>query len=83
MLNSYFTEFSEVLKDGTVVRYSYTFKDKDMRHAKLHVVDVCRQMDIFPLFKVWRISHEAHVGYLRYCALPKPYIVSEAEYEAA
>ena len=66
MMNSYWAMLLDVTKDNDIIAYGYTFRDKNMREAKLHAVDVCRQMGCVPLPDVWRISHAKHVELERY-----------------
>lgn len=59
MMNSYYAEIIDI--DGNdIIRYGYTFRDKNMREAKLHATEVCRQMEAVPLPAVWRISFKDH-----------------------
>lgn len=84
MLNSYYALLLDSTKENRLIRYGYTFKDKNMREAKLHALDVCRQMEIVPLPIVWRISHEEHVRLLDKYALPRAYVEDlEDSHEAA
>lgn len=55
MLNSYYAEIIDIVGND-IIRYGYTFRDKNMREAKLHAVEVCREMAAVPLPAVWRIS---------------------------
>lgn len=84
-MNSYYALMLDVTDDNSLIRYGYTFKDKNMREAKLHAIDVCREMKIVPSPTVWRISHEAHVRLLDKYALPTAYaedLVQEQHEEA-
>lgn len=56
MMNSYYAEIMDITEDNGVLRYGYTFRDKNIREAKLHAVEVCREMNAVPLPSVWRIS---------------------------
>lgn len=55
MLNSYYAEIMDI-NGNEIIRYGYAFRDRNMREAKLHAVEVCRQMEAVPLPSVWRIS---------------------------
>ena len=65
-MNSYWAILLDVTDDNDIITYGYTFRDKNMREAKLHAVDVCRRLGIVPLPSVWRISHAKHVELARY-----------------
>jgi hypothetical protein len=41
MMNSYWAILLDVTDDNDIIRYGYTFRDRNMREAKLHAVDVC------------------------------------------
>lgn len=69
MLNSYYAEIIDVVGND-IIRYGYTFKDKNMREAKLHAIEVCREMQAVPLPSVWRISHKDHVRLSERYTLP-------------
>lgn len=60
MLNSYYAEILDVTEADEVVLYGYTFRDKNIREAKLHAAEVARQINAVPLASVWRISREHH-----------------------
>lgn len=72
MLNSYWAILLDVTDANEIITYGYTFRDKNMREAKLHAVEVCRQMGIVPLPDVWRISHAKHVELGERFTLPTP-----------
>ena len=82
MLNSYYAELLDVTDDNRIIRYGYTFKDKNMREAKLHATNISLQMGVVPLPTVWRISHANHVKLLEHYALPSPH-PEDLEDEAA
>lgn len=71
MLNSYYAELIDVTNVNEVIVYGYTFRDKNMREAKLHATEVARQIDAVPLPAVWRISLEKHQLLLDKYALPR------------
>lgn len=71
MLNSYYAELLDVTDGNDIIVYGYTFRDKNMREAKLHAVEVSRQMQILPLPSVWRISLEQHQRLAKDYAIPK------------
>ena len=71
MMNSYWAILLDVTDDNDIITYGYTFRDKNMREAKLHAVDVCRRLGIVPLPDVWRISRAEHVRLEQY-SLPTP-----------
>ena len=66
MMNSYWAILLDVTDDNDIITYGYTFRDRNMREAKLHAVDVCRRLGIVPLPDVWRISHAKHVELAKY-----------------
>ena len=72
MLNSYYAEIMDIQSDNEIVRYGYTFRDRNMREAKLHAVDVCRQMEAVPLPSVWRISFADYQRLAEKYTLPTP-----------
>ena len=71
MLNSYYAELLDVTDGNDLIVYGYTFRDKNMREAKIHALHVCRQMEIVPLPTVWRISLERHQRLAQDYAIPK------------
>jgi hypothetical protein len=80
MMNSYWAILLDVTDDNDIITYGYTFRDRNMREAKLHAVDVCRRLGIIPLPDVWRISHAEHVRLEKYnLPTPMPYSMNEEE----
>ena len=82
MMNSYWAILIDVTDDNDIITYGYTFRDKNMREAKLHAVDVCRRLGIIPLPDVWRISHAKHVELSNY-TLPTMLSFSRNDEKAA
>lgn len=77
MLNSYYAELLDITADNDIILYGYTFKDKNIREARLHARDVSRQMQVVPLPTVWRISHEDYVKLSDKYTLPSMIIREE------
>lgn len=82
MLNSYYAELIDVTNANEVIVYGYTFRDKNMREAKLHAVDVARQIDAVPLASVWRISLEKHQTLLEKYAIPRAIRINGEGFDA-
>ena len=82
MMNSYWAILIDVTDTNEIITYGYTFRDKNMREAKLHAVEVCRQIGCVPLPDVWRISHAKHVELSNY-TLPTMMSFSRNDEEAA
>jgi hypothetical protein len=66
MMNSYWALLIDVTDDNDIITYGYTFRDKNMREAKLHALQVCRLIGCVPLPDIWRISHAKHVELSKY-----------------
>lgn len=73
MLNSYYAQmFSGERQYDQPICYGYTFRDKNMREAKLHVVELCKQLGFNVCASVWRISHAEHVRLYSPYTIPTP-----------
>ena len=72
MMNSYWAIMIDVTGDNDVITYGYTFRDKNMREAKLHALEVCREIGCIALPDIWRISHAKHVELGEKFTLPTP-----------
>ena len=66
MMNSYWAILIDITDDNDLITYGYTFRDKNIREARLHATDVSRQIGCVPLPDVWRISHADHVKLGKY-----------------
>lgn len=66
MMNSYWAILIDITGDNDIITYGYTFRDRNMREAKLHAVEVCREIGCVPIPDVWRISHAKHVELSKY-----------------
>ena len=69
-MNSYYAEMFSRSPYGAVT-YGYTFKDKNIREARLHALEVCKQLGAFPLPSVWRVSLEQHIKLREKFTLPR------------
>lgn len=70
MLNSYYAEIMDVTDSNELFMYGYTFRAANMREAKLHALEVSREMKAVPLPFVARISHALHVKLSEKYTLP-------------
>jgi len=82
MMNSYWAMLLDVTKDNDTITYGYTFRDRNMREAKLHAIEVCREMGCIPLPDVYRISHAEHVSMEKY-VLPTMILFTKDKEEEA
>ena len=82
-MNSYWAILLDVTDDNDIITYGYTFRDRNMREAKLHAVEVCRRLGIVPLPDVWRISHAKHVELGEKFTLPTMISSSRNDEDAA
>lgn len=81
-LNNYYAELLDVVGND-IFLYGYVFKDKSIRDARLHALEVSREMGIVPLPTVYRISRELHDKMCDKYALPTPMAFAEVEHETA
>lgn len=58
IMNKYYAELLDVTKENDIIRYGYAFMGEDIREAKLHALEVSRQMEVVPLPSVWRVDKE-------------------------
>jgi hypothetical protein len=83
-MNSYYALMLDVTDDNRLIRYGYTFKEKDIFHARLHAREVAIETGMMPLPEVWRISHDQYVRLLEKYTVPTAYAEDlEASHEAA
>ena len=83
MMNSYWAIMIDVTGDNDVITYGYTFRDKNMREAKLHALEVCREIGCIALPDIWRISHAKHVELGEKFTLPTMISSSRNDEDAA
>ncbi len=70
MLNSYYAEILDAPPNSGLISYGYTFRAKNIREAKLHALEVSREMEAVPLPFVARISHSMYVKLSEKYTLP-------------
>ena len=66
MMNSYWAIMIDITGKNDTITYGYTFRDKNMREAKLHALEVCREIGCVALAYIWRIRHAKHVELSKY-----------------
>ena len=82
-MNRYYAELLDITGSNEIVRYGYAFMAKNMFDARMHAMQVCRQMQLVPLPTVWRVNKDQYSWMrLRY-SVPVVIDTMEAEDEAA
>ena len=80
-MNRYYAELMDITDSNEIVLYAYAFTAKGMFDAKMHALQVCRQMGIVPLPTVWRVNKEQYSWMGARYSVPTK--IERAEYEAA
>lgn len=82
-MNRYYAELLDVTDDNEIIRYGYAFMAKNIFDAKMHALQVSRQMKVVPLSTVWRVNKEQYAWMVKGYALPTMIDMAAVDHEAA
>jgi len=69
-MNKYYAELLDITDENNIILYGYAFTGRNIREAKLHALDVSRQMEVVPLPSVWRVDKERYSWMIEKYAMP-------------
>lgn len=69
-MNRYYAELLDTPNGGGIILYGYAFMAKSMFDAKMHAIQISRQMDLVPLPSVWRVNKEQYAWMIERYGVP-------------
>lgn len=82
-MNRYYAELVDSPARGGIALYGYAFMAKSMFDAKMHAIEVSKQLNFVPLPAVWRVNKGQYAWMRKKYPLPTELCKMAGSHEAA